>query len=511
LRQQIEKLRTVQSITYQPFLRPALPHVIGPKEYRQERQLFIRIDEILTTSGLEVEFIELSMTYCGFDLAEQSAKRIEAFSRKCVLALRGNIARHIKGMDHRDFCIRLADSPLLQWFLQIGRVDKVKAYAKSSSDRFARWIDEAGLRSINNRLMALLAGTEADSIPLDIGLAEPISFDDVYFDSTCLKAPIHFPVDWILLRDATRTLMKATVLIRRAGLRHRMPMEPLDFLSEINTLCMKMVAKNRTKNARKHRKATLREMKKLTKRIASHAQNHLEILTTRSHETSLPPGQIQQIGQRIQGILDQLPAAILQAHERIIGGRKLPNKNKILSLYDSDIQIIVRGKSGAEVEFGNNLWLGETREGLIIDYLLEKEKTSDAKQIQPAIDRLVRDQNLPVGNVWGDRGLHSLANEEFLKAGHIRSGLCPRNVTELATRLENEPGMREGLKRRAGVEARVSIIIRDFMGKPARAKGFTHREMMVGWAVLSHNLWVLARLEQAAPAAEIEEMIAEAA
>lgn len=501
----------MRSITYQPFLRPALPHVIGPKEYREERQLFIRIDEILSHSGLEADFIELSMEHCGFDLAKQSGRRVQSFSRSCVLALRGNIARHIKGMDHREFCIRLADSPLLQWFLQIGRVDKIKAYAKSTSDRFSRWIDEPGLRSVNNKLVALLAGAGTDLIPFDPGLENPISFDDIYFDSTCLKAPVHFPVDWVLLRDATRTLMKATVLIRRAGLRHRMPREPLEFLSDINTLCMKMVAENRTRNARKHRKAVLREMKKLSNRIASHARNHLHILTARSHETDLTSGQIQQIRQRIQGVLEQLPAAIHQAHERIIGERRLANKNKILSLYDSDIQVIVRGKSGAEVEFGNNLWLGETREGLIIDYVLEKEKTADAKQIQPAIERIVRQQGLPVANVWGDRGLHSAANEELLETHHIRSGLCPRNVTELATRLENEPGMRAGLKRRAGVEARVSIIIRDFMGKPARAKGFAHREMMVGWAVLSHNLWVLARLKQAAPAEELKEMIPEAA
>lgn len=499
----------MHSITYQPFLRPVLPHVIGPKEYRQERALFIRIDEILTTSGLENEFIARSMDHCGFAPANESVKRIDSFSRKCVLALRGNIARHFKGMDHRDFCIRLADSPLLQWFLQIGRIDKVKAYAKSSSDRFARWIDEPGLRAINKQLIILLAGVS--SMPLDLGLSQPINFQDIYFDSTCLKAPIHFPVDWVLLRDATRTLMKATVLIRSAGLRQRMPQEPLEFLSEINTLCMKMVAKNRTKNARKHRKAVLRDMKKLTKRIASHAQNHLTILTTRSHETDLAAGDIQQIRQRIQAILDQLPAAIHQAHERIIGGRKLPNKDKILSLYDAEIQVIIRGKSGAEVEFGNNLWLGETREGLIIDYVLEKEKTSDAKQIQPAIERLVRDQKLAIASVWGDRGLHSAANEELLKAHNIHSGLCPRNVAELAERLENEPAMREGLKRRAGIEARVSILIRDFMGKPARAKGFAHRELMVGWAVLSHNLWVLARLEQVVPAQDIEEKLLEAA
>ena len=57
----------MQSITYQPFLRPALPQVFGPKEYREERQLFIRIDELLSTSGLEAEFIGLSMKHCGFD------------------------------------------------------------------------------------------------------------------------------------------------------------------------------------------------------------------------------------------------------------------------------------------------------------------------------------------------------------------------------------------------------------------------------------------------------------
>jgi hypothetical protein len=511
LRQQIKDRRTVETINYQPFLRPALPQIFGPKEYRDERQLFIRIDEILASSGLEAEFIRLSMEHRGFNPEEHGAKQLDTFNRKCVLAMRANIARHSKGMDHREFCISLADSTLLQWFLQIGRVDHVKAFAKSTSDRFSRWIDEAGLQAINKKLTALLAGTCDLTEPLDLGLKAPVSFDDIYFDSTCLKAPIHYPVDWVLLRDGTRTLMKATVIIRRAGLLHRMPQEPLAFLSDINTLCMKMTAKTRTKGARKHRKAVLREMKHLSKRIARHARNHLDLLATRSGETDLTPGQVRQITERIQSVLDQLPAAIKQAHDRIIGGRKTPNNKKILSLYDPDVQVIVRGKSGAEVEFGNNLWLGETREGYIADYRLEKDKTSDAKQIEPAVERLVRDQELPVANVWGDRALHSESNDNLLKSQGVRSGLCPRDVSVLSERLENEPGMREGLKRRAGTEARVSIIVRNFMGSPARAKGYEHREMMVGWAVLSHNLWVLARLERSTPAGEIEAELLEAA
>jgi len=493
----------VTNIAYQPYLRPALPDICGPKEYRDERELLIRIDEILSVSGLEVEFIKLSMAHRRFDPSKHKDAGIEAFCRGSVLALRTNIARQHKGLDHREFCTRLADSPLLQWFLQIGRVDKIKTFAKSTSDRFFRWIDAESLHLINQKLTALLAGTgdEADQSH-DLELAEDIDFENVYFDSTCLKAHIHHPVDWVLFRDALRTMMKALVLIRQSGLRNRMPQEPLAFLSDINTLCMKMTAKNRTKDGHRHRKAVLREMKKLIKRAARHARKHLDLLVKRGHETDLSRGRIRCIRQSLQSVLDQLPAAIKQAHERMIGGRKLPNNSKILSLYDADVQVIVRGKSDAEVEFGNNLWIGETREGYIVGYRLEKQKTSDAKQIIPAIGRLVQEQGLAVANVWGDRGLHSKANESFLKEAHIRSGLCPRNVAELADRLENEPGMREGLKRRAGTEARVSIIIRDFMGKPARAKGFKHREMMVGWAVLSHNLWVLARLQRRSSSGE---------
>ena len=45
------------TFTYQPALRPALPCVYGPLDYREQRALFIRIDGILSVSGLEQDFI----------------------------------------------------------------------------------------------------------------------------------------------------------------------------------------------------------------------------------------------------------------------------------------------------------------------------------------------------------------------------------------------------------------------------------------------------------------------
>ncbi len=484
-------------ITYQAPLRPALPCVYGPLEYREQRALFERLDAILSVSGLEEEFLALSFRDRGVDADALSAKHLDRFSRFSVLALRTNIARHITGLNHRDFCARLADSPLLQWFLHLGEVDGVKVFAKSTSDRFAHWVEKESLEGINAKLVASLAGSGEGALCEKIGLDGAISCEEIFFDSTCLEADIHFPVDWVLLRDATRTLMKATVLIRRAGLHHRMPQEPLEFLSDMNTLCMKMSAKRRVVSGKKQRKKVLREMKALAKRVAKHARNHLKILETRWQQTELTAGQARVIAERIQGVLEQLPAAIKQAHERIIGERQMRNDKKILSLYDNAINVIVRGKSGAEVEFGNKLWLGETREGIIADYRLYRDNPGDSTLVLPALRRLVDEQKLPLTSAWGDRGLFSKANEKSLESLGIRSGLCPRDVRDLTYRLRNEEGMREGLKRRAGTEARISIIKNVFMGSPARAKGFEHREMMVGWAVLSHNLWVVARLAEA--------------
>ena len=119
----------------------------------------------------------------------------------------------------------------------------------------ADWL--RALQYINRRLIDIHAESGPTS-PLN--LEEPLDFENIYFNSTCLKADIHFPVDWILLRDLTRTLMKATVIIRREGLKHRMPQEPLGFLSDINTLVMKMTATNRVKDGRKKRKTILKQV-----------------------------------------------------------------------------------------------------------------------------------------------------------------------------------------------------------------------------------------------------------
>jgi len=153
----------VITFTYQPALRPALPCVYGPQDYREQRALFERIDSVLSASGLEEEFIVLTLAERKIDTLAATATRLERFAKYSVLALRSNIARTLTGLDHREYTSRVADSTLLQWFLQVGEMGSIKVFGKSTSDRFARWAGEQTIRVIRSQafwkiLLALVIG-----------------------------------------------------------------------------------------------------------------------------------------------------------------------------------------------------------------------------------------------------------------------------------------------------------------------------------------------------------------
>jgi hypothetical protein len=249
------------------------------------------------------------------------------FQRTASVALRVTLARTICGGSYRSFAARLADSTLLQWFCRMERMGRLaKIPGKSQLQRYQGMVRESELREVVEGLLESAA--EEDS-PLE--LKERVELGTQFLDSTCVKLNIHYPTDWVLLRDATRTLMKATILIRRRGLKVRMR-EPREFLKGMNRLSMEMSKNARRAGSRRARKTTLRRMKRAVKTLQAHARRHRDLLAQRWTETELSQAEAQQIIDRMETILERLPHAVKQAHERIIGGRQVLNEEKILSL-----------------------------------------------------------------------------------------------------------------------------------------------------------------------------------
>ena len=478
----------MSKIYRQMEFRPALPVVMGNKDYRQMRDLAERIDDLLTRSGLEAGMIEKVL---GSREAVSAANWARAW-QQAQIALRCTLARHLTIKAHRVFSARLADSPLWQWFCRIDRLEGVRVPSKSALQRYeAQWA-AAEIRELVqqlNQLAAQPAGAE------QLGLISTLDVGAYFADTTCVKANIHFPVDWVLLRDAARTLIKGTMVIRKHGLRQRMP-EPANFLRQMNRLSIAMTQGRRRPDSRRERKRVLRQMKRLSQVIRRHAQRHVAALRARWTESDLTEGQAAQIIRRMENVLVQLPAAIKQAHERIIGGRQVANADKLLSLYERDLHVLVRGKADAEVEFGNTLFLAEQGDGMIIDWKLQRELSpGDGALLDESLDRMAGVFGAEaVTGVGGDRGFDRCKTRQRLEHDHIFNGICPRDPWQLRERMR-DPDFQAMQWRRAQTEARIGIFKNDFLERPFRSKGFEARERSVAWSVLAHNLWIFSELQ----------------
>ena len=478
-------------IAFTTQLRPQLPTIVGNVDYLTLRQRLEQIDELLRTSGVERNFMEQALEKrWGKGSDAPSVREQEKFQMRSRRALRCNVLRTLLQEEYRPFSCSLAGNPLYQWFCLIDAMDQVRVPSKSELQRYAHLLEAPQMRLVIEGLLS--AGVHG---PQALDLRQPVDLDQYFVDTTCLKANVHFPVDWVLLRDGTRTLMKAVRLIREQGLKGRME-APEEFLRRINRLCIEMTHSRRKPDAKKQRKRVLRGMKRLLKVVCQHARRHRELLDGQWKDTDWTRRQAEQVLKRIDGVLELMPQAMKQAHERIIGGRLVENSQKILSLYEPDIHVLVRGKAGAAVEFGNTLLVGENRQGIILDYQVwKKQAPGDGKVLVGSVERVIVGTKVVVSAVGADRGFASKANTEELREAGIFDGICPKSPQELKERMK-EPRFAEMQKRRSQTEARISILQRGFLGRPMRAKGFDNRELAVAWGVLTHNLWMFARLKK---------------
>ncbi len=415
----------MKNIAVQSFLRPALTPVIRCKDYTVFLETMERIDRVLIDSSLEREAIVKALE--GWD--EAGGKDRERRALRAIKALRVEVVRHLLGgISFRCLSQELGRSELLANFCRVREVDGIRKISKSSLERDSKFFDEAYLRQLHARMTEVVGNAEHCG---EAGLEKPIDTRECLIDATCLEANIHWPVDWVLLKDVGATLLKAISLIRQAGMKQRMPQGAKGLAREMNKRCLEMTHARRRREAGKARKGILRRMK---------------------------------------------------------------NEEKILSAYEPEIDVIVRGKADREVEFGNTLYLCESAEGYLLDWkLYGGQAPSELKQLWESLERqkgFALEEKIEA--ISGDRGYASKAASKRLQAEGIFDALTPRNPQELKERME-EPRFVRLQRRRGSTEGRIGVLKNRWHGGKIRSKGFDNRNLSVAWSVLSHNLWKIAQ------------------
>jgi len=408
-----------QLIHFQQRLRQEIPTVVGNVDYELFRSIIERISELIELGKLDFCFVESLVKEAmsvrkkeglkkGNAIKPLSQKELEGIKRVSMQALRCTIARIVTGESLRVFSVHLADSTLLQWFCLMDNFGgPIKVPTKSKLQRYEQMIPEKVLRALIQDL-TLKASYSSEKDPQALRLEKEIRLNDYYVDTTVVKTNIHFPIDWRLLADAVCTLGKSMIWIRKSGIKNRMQSPEL-FIKQINSYGIQMSYSRRKKGCKKEQKRLLRLMKKTVKVVRKHAQKHRALLQENWKVAGLKKGHVKQVLKRMDSILELLPKAIKQAHDRIISENRVPSKDKLLSLYEPDTNVIVRGKAGAEIEFGNKLLIAEQKDGLILDWKLYADTVpSDQKSLQESLDRLKkRGPQIKPESVTGDRGFSS--------------------------------------------------------------------------------------------------------
>lgn len=443
-------------LSLQRELYQELPLVIGNKEYRRLKTLLERINEVIERSGLEGAFMS-SFTPRQVNTPKQRQRLVEA--------LRCTLLRQLFRLSPRRMARELACNYLYQKFCGLFRIDRIDVPSASTLERYEKMVSPEILQRLVCQLNCIAASEGDGSDGQLLGLEIPVNVGVTYVDATALKARVHHPVDWLLLRDAVRTLTLALAQARKHGICSRLPKAPEDYLSAMNRLCIEMTHARRTSDAIQKRKAIFRRMKKQMRVVEKLARGHLAKLRCQGAGRMMSTAVFLMLERKFTAILDQIDTVIRQAHERIIGGRRVKNEDKILSLYESDMHVIVRGKADAEVEFGNKLFLAEQADGLIVDWhLYQDQAPADSRMIPGHLDRMREQHDIALQGITGDRGFDSAENRRLLDGG-IENNLCPRNIQYFQERLQ-DPSFRRHQRRRAQTEARIAILLHGFLGNP---------------------------------------------
>jgi len=172
-----------------------------------------------------------------------------------------------------------------------------------------------------------------------------------------------------------------------------------------------------------------------------------------------------------------------------IKGEKVPNEEKIYSIYERHTDIIVKGSR--DIKFGHKVDFSSGKSNLVLNCRVLRGNPSDSKLFAPAIDAVIGDYGKVPRDCATDGGYASLANQSHAKEKGIVNIVFNKIVGSLAN-IATSKNMETRLKKwRSGMEAVISNIKRGFNLGRCTWKGQEHFEAKVLWSVIAYNIRVM--------------------
>jgi transposase, IS5 family len=102
------------------------------------------------------------------------------------------------------------------------------------------------------------------------------------------------------------------------------------------------------------------------------------------------------------------------AYRRVVEGEKVPNVEKLFSLFEPDTELIKRGKAGSPIEFGHKVMVIEDAVGFICSWKVLPIGADERDMLLPEMRALQERLKNRIRRASFDRGFHSPENQDAL-------------------------------------------------------------------------------------------------
>jgi IS5 family transposase len=441
------------------------------EKYRTVDQILAETPKILNTFHREVSKI----------LSKGRRKRQANFTSDNLL--RAILVMEIEGLPYRETVVRIDDSQFLRRFVRVFDGDVMdysllcKAYKALSP---ATWREM-------NRLLGRYAIDH-----------ELITGTSLRVDTTACETNIHYPTDSSLLWDCYRVTSRLIARIRQ----YDAEAVGIGRLQERRVKRLMLRIARRANNKEDNR----RKLKRPYRALLAHVSGVLEWsrqVRSRVREGLETQAYDLQVGLILTGLVNELDGydgltekVINQASRRVLDGEKVPNSEKLFSIFEPHTELLIRGKVAKPIEFGHMVLLQQVEEKFITDYQVFKRRPSDESLVDPILKSHQKSFGQLPESFTADKGFYqNMSKLRELEKDIPNVAIAKKGSrTEEERQREHDPMFRALQRFRAGIEGTISALKRVFKMSRSLYRSFRTYCSGVGAHIFAHNLIVLARL-----------------
>lgn len=313
----------------------------------------------------------------------------------------------------------------------------------------------------------------------------------IRLDSTVVETDIHAPSDSTLLWDGVRVITRWLFDGKKFS-----PQPCYGFSDHRRVMKKRLLTIQHTKSKRV-RESAYRDMLHYAYRVCTYGKAAAEELYEyRGGSEPLDMFRARNLAEKIARAVNLLNKVMDQTQRRVLKNEKVPASEKVVSLFETHTDIIV--KNNRKTEYGHKVFVVSGASNLIIDCLIERGNPADSDCFKTLLDRQVGYYGTVPRQTAADGGFASKANVSYAKEYAVKDVVFSKKRGLAVEDMAKSRWVYRKLKKfRAGIEANISTLKRSYGLSRCNWSGWEGFKQYVWSAIVSYNLLVLARLKLA--------------